>query len=226
MRRKALTILAMLVVLLGAGDVQARSEEAIKRNNFGADFLKQGRLDEAIAEFQRSVEVDPDYAAAHFNLAYAYDQRQRFDEAIAQYKKALQLEPNNLFGLNNLGVLYDKKGLYDEAIGVLEQALKIDPSNATVQKNLENARRNKEIVREREARIADARKQVEAQPKDPRAAYNLARVYAALDMKDQAFEWLGKALQLGFDDIRFVREDPALAGIKNDPRFAKLLEGR
>lgn len=45
-------------------------------------------------------------------------------------------------------------------------------------------------------------------------------------MKDQAFEWLGKALQLGFDDIRFVREDPALAGIKNDPRFAKLLEGR
>lgn len=118
MTRKALTILAMLVVLLGAGDVQARSEEAIKRNNFGADFLKQGRLDEAIAEFQRSVEVDPEYAAAHFNLAYAYDQRQRFDEAIAQYKKALQLEPNNLFGLNNLGVLYDKNGLYDEAIGV------------------------------------------------------------------------------------------------------------
>lgn len=45
-------------------------------------------------------------------------------------------------------------------------------------------------------------------------------------MKDQAFEWLGKPLQLGFDDIRFVREDPALAGSKTDPRFGKPLEGR
>lgn len=158
MMRRTLAVLAMLVALLGAGDAHARSEEAIKRNNFGADLLKQGRL--------------------------------------------------------------------DEAIGAFEQALKIDPSNATVQGNLANSRKNKAIVQEREARIADARKQVEAQPKDPRAAYNLARVYAALDMKEQAFEWLGKALQLGFDDIRFVREDPTLAGLKNDPRFARLLEGR
>ena len=45
-------------------------------------------------------------------------------------------------------------------------------------------------------------------------------------MIDEAFEWLGKALQLGFDDIRFVREDPTLAGLKNGPRFTKLLEGR
>jgi len=226
MMRRTLAVLAMLVALLGAGDAHARSEEAIKRNNFGADLLKQGRLDEAIAEFERAVEVDPNYAAAYFNLAYAYERRDRIDDAIAQYKKAIQLEPGNVLGHNNLGVLLDKKGLYDEAIGIFERALKIDPSNATVQGNLANARKNKAIIQEREARIADARKQVEASPKDPRAAYNLARVYAALDMKDQAFEWLGKALQLGFDDIRFVREDPALAGIKNDPRFARLLEGR
>ncbi len=226
MMRRTLAILAMLVVLLGAGHAHARVEEAIKRNNVGAEFLKQGRLDEAIAEFQRAVEVDPNYTAAHFNLAYTYERRERIDDAIAQYRKALQLEPGNVLGHNNLGVLLDKKGLYDEAIAAFEQALKIDPSNATVQGNLANSRKNKAIVQEREARIAEARKQVEAQPKDPRVAYNLARVYAALDMKEQAFEWLGKALQLGFDDIRFVREDPALAGLKNDPRFAKLLEGR
>ena len=224
--RKSLAILATLVVLLGAGHVHAGFEEAIKRNNFGAELMKQGRLDEAIAEFQRAVEVDPNYAAAHFNLAYAYERRDRIDDAIAQYKKAIQADPRNVLGQNNLGVLYDKKGLYGEAIAAFEQALRIDPSNATVQGNLANARKNKAIVQEREARIADARKQVEARPKDSRAAYNLARVYAALDMKEQAFEWLAKALQLGFDDIRFVRDDPALAGLKNDPRFAKLLEGR
>jgi len=216
----------MLVVLLGAVHAHARSEEAIKRNNFGADLLKQGRLDEAIAEFERAVQADPDYAAAYFNLAYAYERRDRSDDAIAQYKKALQLDPKNVLGQNNLGVLYDKKGLYDEAIATFEQALRIDPSNSTVQANLASSRKSKATVQERDARIAEARKRVEASPKDPRAAYDLARVYAALDMKEQAFEWLGKALQLGFDDIRFVREDPALAGLKNDPRLTRLLEGR
>ena len=43
-------------------------------------------------------------------------------------------------------------------------------------------------------------------------------------MKEQAFEWLAQALRLGFDDLRFLREDPALAGLKTDPRFTKLLE--
>jgi len=226
MTTKAFAVLAMLVVLLAVGHAHARSEEAIKRNNFGADLLKQGRLDEAIAEFQRAVEVDPAYAAAQFNLGYAYQRRDRIDDAIAQYKKALQLEPGNVLGLNNLGVLYDKKGLYDEAIATYEQALRIDPANATVQGNLANARKDKATIQEREARIADARKETDARPKDPRAAYNLARVYAALDMKEQALEWLSKALGLGFDDIGFLRDDPALAGLKNDPRLTRLLEGR
>jgi tetratricopeptide (TPR) repeat protein len=170
--------------------------------------------------------VDPGYAAAVFNLAYAYERRGRIEEAIAQYTHALQLDPQNVLGQNNLGVLYDKQGRYDAAIAAFEQALRLEPANATVQGNLANARRNKATIQEREARIAEARKQVEAQPQDPQAAYTLARVYAALDMKEPAFEWLGKALQLGFDDLRFVREDPALAGLKTDPRFTRLLEGR
>ena len=87
-------------------------------------------------------------------------------------------------------------------------------------------RKSKAIIQEREAKIAEARRQVEAHPKDPLAAHNLARVYASLDMKDQALEWLAKALRLGFTDIRFLRADPALAGLKDDPRFTKLLEGR
>lgn len=226
MLRRSLAVLATLLVLLGAGHALARLDEAIKRNNFGAELLKQGRLEEAIAEFQRAVEVDPNYAAAHFSLAYAYERGERIDEAIAQYQKALELEPGNLLGHNNLGVLYDKKGLYDEAIDAFEQALQIDPSNATVLANLESARKNKATIQEREARIADARKQVEAQPNNPQVTYNLARVYAALDMKEQAFEWLEKALRLGFDDTRFVREDPAMAVLQNDPRLGRLLEGR
>jgi tetratricopeptide (TPR) repeat protein len=67
---------------LGASPAPAKSEEAVKRNNFGAELLKQGRLEEAIREFQRAVEVDPTYAAAAFNLAYAYDRGGRIEERL------------------------------------------------------------------------------------------------------------------------------------------------
>lgn len=217
---------AMALVLLAAGAAQAAFNEAVRRNNFGAELVKQGRLEEAVAEFQVAVKADPQYAAAQVNLAYTYDRLGRADEAIAAYKQATALDPKNATAFNNLGVLSAKKGLTEDAIQVFEQAVKLDPTNATFQKNLESAKTNRNILNEREARIAEARKQAEARPKDPQLAYELARVYASFEMQDQAFEWLGKALQMGFDDIRFVREDPVLLGLRQDPRFARLLQGR
>ncbi len=211
-------------LLLTASGGQAAPEEAVKRNNFGAELLKQGRVEEAITEFRRAVELDPNYTAARLNLAYAYERGERIEEAISQYKKVLEQEPNNLLGLNNLGVLYDRKGRCDEAIAALERALRLDPSNATVQANLEKARKNKATIQEREARIAEARKQVEARPKDPSAAYALARVYASFDRKEPALEWLAQALALGFDDLEFVRNDPVLATLQTDSRFQQLLK--
>ena len=218
--------LAVGVLLLGAAAAQAASSEAIKRNNFGAELSKQGRLEEAVAELRLAIQADPAYATAHLNLAYAYDRLGRTDEAVASYQKVIALDPKSAAAFNNLGVLYTKKGKYDEAIQLLEEALKLDPANATLKKNLENAKSNREVLQEQEARIAEARKQTEARPKDPRAAYNLSRAYASSHMKDEALEWLDKALQLGFDDIRFAREDPALTDLRGDPRFARLLERR
>jgi tetratricopeptide (TPR) repeat protein len=231
-RSNLAAVLATTLFLAGTVALAA-SNETIKRNNFGAELVKQGRLDEAIVEFQSAVQADPRNAAAQMNLAVTYDQLGRADEAIAAYKKAAELDPGKATTFNNLGVLYAKKGLNDDAIQAFEQGLKVEPTNPTLQKNLETAKqnletskKNRDLLQERETRIAEARKQVEARPKDARAAYSLARVYASFDMQEQAFEWLGKALQLGFDDIRFVREDPVLAGLRGDPRFTRLLESR
>lgn len=226
MRTLLLVLFTLLVSMLGTADAQAGSNEAIKRNNFGAELLQQGRPEEAITEFQRAVEVDPEYAAAHLNLGYAYDRQGQIEEAVAEYRKAIELEPGNVFAHNNLGVLYNKKGLYDEAIAEFEKALRLDPVNATVLRNLENAKKNKATVQEREKRFAQAWKEVEARPNDLKASYNLARLYALYGEKDQALEWVARALELGFDDFAFLKADPALAGLRGDPRFTRFLEGR
>jgi tetratricopeptide (TPR) repeat protein len=225
--RKLIPALLMLgVFVLGPSGVQGGSNEALQRNNLGASLLEQGKASEAIAELRKAVELDPTYAAAYLNLAYAYDSQGQIDEAMAQYQTVIKLEPGNLFAHNNLGVLYDKKGLYQEATSEFERVLQIDPSNATARQNLENAKKSKGIVEEREERFAQARKEVEANPNDARASYELGRLHASFGEKDEALQWLAKALELGFDDFKFLKDDPALASLSNDPRFTKLLEGR
>jgi superkiller protein 3 len=217
--------LAIGIALLGSAEVEAGSRDAVKRFNAGVELMRQGNLEAAIGEFRTATEEDPALTPAHLNLASALEKAGRTDEAVAAYKKAVALDPQNAVAWNNLGVLHMRKDAYDDAIQALEQGLKVDPSNATLKQNLANAKNNKDVVKEREARISEARKQAEARPKDPQAAYDLGRVYASFYMKDEAFEWLGKARELGFNDIRFLREDPVLAGLKDDARLAKLLEG-
>jgi tetratricopeptide (TPR) repeat protein len=227
MRNAQGTAAVLAVSLLVAGTAAlAASNEAIKRNNFGAELVKQGRLDEALTEFQSAIRSDARYTAAHANLAYTYDRLGRTDEAIEAYKTTVALDPKNAIAFNNLGVLYVKKESYDEAAQAFEWGLKADPANELLQKNLAGLQKNRDILKEREVRIAEARKKADAAPGDPRAAYDVARVYASFDIPDQAFEWLEKSLRLGLDDTAFVREDPVLLGLRRDPRFARLLEGR
>ncbi len=225
MPKRLIPLAAIVLVLAVPVFVQAKSEEAVRHSNIGAELLRQGKVAEAAAEFRLAVTADPGYAAAWRNLGYALDQQKQLDEAVAAYQKAVKLEPE-LSTHNNLGVLYDRQGQYDQAIQEFEKALKLDPGNATVRKNLETARQNHGIIRDRNDRIAQAQKEVEARPTDPRVAYHLAQVYASFDEKDQAFTWLAKALQLGYDDLEFVKSDPVLAGLRTDPRFTQLLEKR
>jgi tetratricopeptide (TPR) repeat protein len=222
MLRVRVLLAVLLFFALGVAEAQAASGEAVKRNNFGAELVKQGKLAEAIAELQRATALDPAYAAAFRNLGYAHDRAGQTDEAIAAYRQALALEPRDAVTLNNLGVLYDKTGHYDEALAAFDQAASADPSSKAIQQNLENARRNRGFARERDTRLAEAVGQANARPTDPMAAYQLARVYAAYDEKEQALTWLEKAVALGFDDLKFMREDPTFLGLRRDARFGKL----
>jgi Flp pilus assembly protein TadD len=53
--------------------------------------------------------------------------------------------------------------------------------------------------------------------------YDLALVYAALDEKDAAFDWLQKAFVLRADELVFLKFDKRLEGLHADPRYADLI---
>jgi tetratricopeptide (TPR) repeat protein len=67
------------------------------------------------------------------------------------------------------------------------------------------------------------RRLVLLRPEDPLAHYNLACSYALLKRPDQSLETLRRAIELGYRDFRYIREDHDLDAIRHDPRFRQLL---
>ena len=224
--RLSLILIGGLISLLFTFSAQAASDEAVQWSNEGVELLKQSKFSEAIDPLLKAVELNPKDPKVRLNLAYAYDRQGRLDEAIIHYQKAIELNPRDSVARNNLGVLYNKTGRYDEAIRELEKALEIDPKSATGPKNLETAKKNQSVIQDRERKIAEAVKNVEAHPENPQGHYSLARLYAFYGKKDQAIASLEKALKLGYHDIGYVKTDTALDNIRNEPDYVWLLRGR
>jgi Flp pilus assembly protein TadD len=67
------------------------------------------------------------------------------------------------------------------------------------------------------------RRLVQLRPSDPLAHYNLACSYALLKRPEQALKTLRRAVELGYRDFRYMREDRDLDSIRHDPRFRQLL---
>lgn len=64
---------------------------------------------------------------------------------------------------------------------------------------------------------------VALRPNDPLAHYNLACSLALLKKPEQALKTLRRAVELGYRDFRYMREDRDLDSIRHDPRFRQLL---
>ena len=99
-------------------------------------YLDEGRLDEAIAEFRRSLQLNADSATTHYNLGYALSARGRRDEAMAELSEALRLDPDYALAHNNLGALLQVIGRADEAMIHFERAVALRPDNVEARANL------------------------------------------------------------------------------------------
>jgi Tfp pilus assembly protein PilF len=101
--------------------------EAFTFRGWAYSFL--GRLDDAIAECRRAIEVDPDFGNPYNDIGSYLIAKGEPDEAIEwleRAKTAPRYEPRH-FPFMNLGRLYASKGMVRQAIAELEGALRIEP---------------------------------------------------------------------------------------------------
>jgi tetratricopeptide (TPR) repeat protein len=169
------------------------SDNFIAHNNLGNALLKMGSVDEAIAQYQMALQINPDYAEAHNNLGNALLRKGNVDEAIAQYQKVLQIKPDYAKAHNNLGSALLQKGSMDEAIAHYQKALQIKPDDATACYNLGNALLQKGNVDEA---IAHYQKALQIKPDYAEAQNNLGSVLLQKGNVDEAIVHCQKALQI------------------------------
>jgi Tfp pilus assembly protein PilF len=95
---RLLPVFALLLLTAGAAPLAADARsDAKKQVEFGIAVAQRGLWREAIYRWERAVTIDPTYAAAHNNLAIAYEHEGELEKARTAYEKAIGLEPDNSF---------------------------------------------------------------------------------------------------------------------------------
>lgn len=113
-----------------------RSSIPAAHYDLGLALFKSGRNDEAIASYQRALDLKPRYPEAHYNLALALVKSGRTEEATAHYEEALRIKPDYAEPHNGLGLVLASAGRLPDAISQYEAALRIDPTDAGFHENL------------------------------------------------------------------------------------------
>jgi tetratricopeptide (TPR) repeat protein len=91
---------------------------------------------EAIAAYQKVLELQPAHAAAHINLGTLYYNRQEFGLAEKHYRAALEADPRYALAYFDLGNVLDETGRVQEAIQTYKAALQLAPTYADAHYNL------------------------------------------------------------------------------------------
>ena len=102
----------------------------------GNRFSSEGRFQEAIRAYQKSIDQNPSAPVAHYNLGIAYKNLRQLDKAAKVLDKAVELAPTNLDIRLTLGNVYNLQERWTDAIGQLNIVVHRQQNNAEAHGNL------------------------------------------------------------------------------------------
>jgi TolB-like protein/Tfp pilus assembly protein PilF len=169
-------------------DALAEAHASWGRILSGYDFA----FDKAIAEFERAIELNPNYATArHWLSNTPLAARGDFDRAFVEGKHAVELDPLSMINNADLGNTYFYARRYDEAVSAVRKAIEIDPRSHLAHYYLGEILQQKGEPAEA---MAEYKKAVELD-EDPQALALLGQAYARLGKRNEAEEILARLIE-------------------------------
>ena len=138
---KFIKYLTIIVFLSSALTVSAQSDEkAIRKGNRN---YNSGNYEQAIANYQKALEIRPNNAKAQFNLGDVYYAKQSYDTAYKEFQKVLEMSPDAKLksdAVYNMGNCLLAQNKYYDAFNIYKVSLKLNPENENALYNLEFCR--------------------------------------------------------------------------------------
>jgi tetratricopeptide (TPR) repeat protein len=187
---------------------------------YAAHLTSIGRFDEAIAERKAAIQLDPLSANLKTASCWTLHFARRYDSAIAECRDALGLEENFLWAHLYSGYAYEQKAMYPQALAEFEKALSLSRGHVETLASMAHvyaASGNKAKALQIASQLDVLSKQRHVDP------YFVALVHLGLGQKDQAFQWLEKALEERSIMVLWFKVEPRLDAIRSDARYEVLL---
>ena len=192
--------LALALVELGRLEEAARHFETSLQfepkaeiySDLGFIMARLGKSERALADYRKALELDPNCASAHFNLAVAFVQAGALEEAESHYRQALPRRPTAETH-NGLAYILARQGRADEAVAEFKKAIDVDPHFTPAYNNLADV-----LVKQGKLEEAAESYRRSLAEKPSAAVYNaLGVVLRRLGKMDEAAEQFAKARALG-----------------------------
>lgn len=168
---------------------------------------------------ERAYELDPLSVRISADLGMAYLAARRYDHAVRQEERTLELEPKALGPRWIMARALQQLGQFDAAIGQMQTFLKAAPDNASGLGTLGNLYAAAGRAAEAQAVLSTL---LELAKKEDVAFY-VALVYAGLGDKLAALDWLERAVSTRSGSVRYLRVEPRLDALRDDPRYHALM---
>ncbi len=97
--------------------------------NLALILSEEGKLDESIRLYQKTIELNPLFSLSYSNIANRYIALQMYEEAEKNLKTAVELDPENWHAVYVYALLYSSLGMYDNAKIYLDKFVQLDPGN-------------------------------------------------------------------------------------------------
>lgn len=214
-------------------------------------LVDTGKVEQAVALLRDALNTNGNYAAAHWELGYAYRFAGMLDESVAECERARQLDPlvkangsvlntylylgqyqkfleslpvddsSFILFYRGFGEFHEKN--FDEAARDFDRAYELDP---TLYAGIGKAFSDSIHQRKREGLdLLDGleRRIRERGVGDPEATYKIAQAYAVLGDKISALRVLRMSVEAGFFSYSYIIKDPLLKDLHSEPLFDQIL---
>lgn len=163
----------------------------IAHNNLGLVYRGQGKIEAAIREFRKTVEIVPENIQARTNLGIYYYAFGRHEEALAEFEQVLKIDANYAHAYNNIGLVHLNAGRDELAREFFATAIAKDPRLFQAHYNLAEYYLG---AGQREAAVTELHTAIRLFPEYFDAMHLLAGIYQQAGEADAALRWVRQAL--------------------------------